>query len=125
MDIINKGKNMSNMAYFFCDVDDFEQLKNKTLNAQQMKYKRQKYKILDTAILSDKQFKEFKKNIRKPMDFLKNITSELCFSDQCEYICLAVTNKHSDAIILVCSFQYSYPKFVAVVRRNDCGKEIY
>ena len=116
---------MSNMAYFFCDVDDFEQLKNKTLNAQQMKYKRQKYRILDTAILSDKQFKKFKKNIRKPMDFLKNITSELCFSDQCEYICLAVTNKHSDAIILVCSFQYSYPKFVAVVRRNDCGKEIY
>ncbi len=116
---------MNNTAYFFCDVDNFEQLQDKTWNAQQMNYKRQKYKVIDTAILNDEQFERFKKSICQPVDFLQNVTSKLYFSDECEYICLAVTNKHSDAIILVCSFQYSYPKFVAVVRRNSYGKKIY
>ena len=116
---------MNNTAYFFCDVDNFEQLQDKTWNAQQRNYKRQKYKVIDTAILKDEQFDRFKKNICQPVDFLQNVTSKLCFSEESEYICLAVTNEHSDAIILVCSFQYSYPKFVAVVRRNSCGGKIY
>ena len=116
---------MDNMAYFFCDVDNFEQLEDKTWSAQQMNFKRQKYKVIDTAILNDEQFERFKKNICQPMDFLQKITSKLCFSEECEYICLAVINKHSDAIILVCSFQYSYPKFVAVVRRSSYGEKIH
>lgn len=122
---VNRSEFMNNMAYFFCDVDNFEQLQNKTWNAQQMNYKRQKYKVIDTAILNDEQFERFKRNIGRPVDFLRNITSKLYFSEECEYICLAVTNEHSDAIILVCSFQYSYPKFVAVVRRNSYGEKIY
>ncbi len=116
---------MNNKAYFFCDVDNFEHLQDKTWNAQQMNYKRQKYKVIDTAILNDQQFEMFKKNICQPADFLQNVTSKLCFSEEGEYICLAVTNEHSDAIILVCSFQYPYPKFVAVVRRNSYGEKIY
>lgn len=116
---------MNNRAYFFGDVDNFEQLQDKTSNAQQMNYKRQKYKVIDTVILNDEQFDKFKKNICQPMDFLQNITSKLCFSEEWEYICVAVTNEHSDVIILVCSFQYSYPKFVAIVRRNSYGEKIH
>lgn len=122
---INRSEFMNNTAYFFSDVDNFEQLQEITRNAHQMNYKRQKYKIIDTAILNDEQFDRFKKNICQPVGFLQNVTSKLCFSEECEYICLAVTNEHSDAIILVCSFQYSYPKFVAVVRRNSYGEKIY
>lgn len=120
-----RGEIMNNTAYFFCDVDNFEQLQDKTRNAQQMNYKRQKYKVIDTAILSDEQFERFKKSICQPAVFLQEVTSKLYFSEECEYICLAVTNEHSNAIILVCSFQYSYPKFVAVVRRNSYGEKIH
>ena len=116
---------MNNKAYFFCDVDDFEQLQKKTWNAQYMNYKRQKFKVIETTILNDVRFEEFKRNIGKPADFLRNITSKLYFSEECEYICLAVMNKHSDAMILVCSFQYLYPKFVAVVRRKNYGENIH
>lgn len=122
---VNRSEFMNNTAYFFCDVDNYEKLQDKTWNAQQMRYKSQKYKVIDTVILNDEQFDKFKKNICQPVDFLQNVTSKLRFSEECEYICLAVTNEHSDAIILVCSFQYSYPKFVAVVRRNSYGEKIY
>lgn len=116
---------MSDTAYFFCDMDSYEQLQEKTRKAQQMNYRPQRYKILDTIILEDVQFEDFKNNIGKSEDFLQSVTSKLVFSEECEYICLAVTSKCSDVVILVCSFQYSYPKFVATVRRDNNGKKIH
>ena len=110
---------MDSSAYFFCNIHDYDELIYKTRNAEKNNYKRQKYKIIDTIILDDENFKKFKKK------FLQYITAKLRFSEECEYLCLAVINEHSDAIILVCSFQYSYPKFVAVVRRTKYGKKIY
>lgn len=116
---------MNNKAYFFCDMNDFASLVMKTREAASKKYVCQKYKVIDAIGLADKEFAAFKNNICKPHFFLEGITSQLTFSKAGEYLCLAVTNEHSDAIILVCSFQYPYPKFVAVVRRDGYGEEIY
>lgn len=123
--IINGSKFMNGKAYFFCDVEDFTQLEDKTFYAQQKNFERQKYKVIDTISLNDDHFAQFKREICQPVNFLQDITSKLLFSENCEYLCLAVTNEHSDATILVCSFQYSYPKFVAVVRRSSYGKKIH
>lgn len=116
---------MDDKAYFFYEIDNYEILLEKTLHAEWMKYKPQRYKIIDTVVLNNKYFEKFKNNMCKPVDFLQNITNKLEISEKGEYICVAVTDEHSDAIILVCSLQYSYPKFVAVVRRNSYGKKIY
>lgn len=116
---------MNNRAYFFGDVKNFDLLVQKTKNAEKMQYIRQKYKVIDKIILADKEYELFKENILQSWDFLKDITVELNFSEEGEYLCLAVTNEHSNAIILVCSFQYSYPKFIAVVRRDSYGEKVY
>lgn len=116
---------MNNKAYFFCDINDFDSLVMKTREALSKKYVCQKYRVIDTINLADKEFMIFKNSICKPQLFLGKITSQLTFSKDGEYLCLAVTNEHSDAIILVCSFQYPYPKFVAVVRRDGYGEKIY
>ncbi len=116
---------MDNTAYFFCDIDNYEMLLNKTENAQRMNYRRQKYRIIKTVILNDEHFEKFKNDICEEKEFLQNSTAKLKLSEKGEYICLAVANKHSDTIFLVCTFQYSYPKFVAIVRRNSYGEKIY
>lgn len=116
---------MKNRAYFFCDVDDFDSLLVKTKEAEKRKYACQKFKVVDTIVLGDEEFETFKSRICQPCRFLKNITAKLNFSIEGEYLCLAITNENSNAIILVCSFQYPYPKFVATVGRDIYGEKIY
>lgn len=116
---------MDDKAYFFYEIDNYEILLEKTLHAERMQYKPQRYKIIDTVALNSKSFEKFKNNMCKPINFLKNITNKLEISEKGEYMCVAVTSEHNDAIILVCSLQYSYPKFVAVVRRSSYGEKIY
>ncbi|MGN1193466.1 MAG: hypothetical protein ACI4S0_12435 [Dorea sp.] len=70
---------MNNTAYFFCDVDNFEQLQDKTWNAQQMNYKRQKYKVIDTAILNDEQFEKFKKTLTNQWIFFERLHQNYVF----------------------------------------------
>jgi len=116
---------MGNKAYFFSGIDNFDLLVLRTKEAARKGYVCQKYKVIETIKLSDLKFCEFMKNLSDKQDFLSNITASLKISNEGEYLCLAVTNDYNEAIILVCTFQYSYPKFIAVVRRDGYGEKIY
>lgn len=116
---------MNNKAYFFRDVLDYDSLLVKTKEAEARNYACQKFKVVDTINLEDEEFEVFKSRIFQPCGFLKDVTARLNFSPEGEYLCLAITNENSNAIILVCSFQYPYPRFVATVRRDNYGEKIY
>ena len=83
------------------------------------KYTCQKYKVVDTIIFENEEFERFKSGFCQACDFLKEIKVRLYFSNEGEYLCLAITNDNSNDIIWVCSFQYPYLKFVVIVRRDS------
>ncbi|MBE5966496.1 MAG: hypothetical protein E7255_05955 [Lachnospiraceae bacterium] len=115
---------MEGRAYFF-NVSNIDELVQKNQEAEDKGYTSQRYRVLETVQLDDKVFVEFLNNMNCSYAFLDSITSKLKVSKEGEYLCMAVENSHNSIKILVCTFQYSYPKFVAILRRENYEEKVY
>lgn len=110
---------MTGMAYFFRNVENFNELKQKTALAMVEKTKMQRFRVLDRVYMETKDFLDFQKSFKQTYTFIKNNTYKLTMSSNAEYLCVLVESKDFSYGILVSSSGYSYARTVAMIELGD------
>ncbi|MDP4118870.1 MAG: hypothetical protein Q8873_06745 [Bacillota bacterium] len=106
---------MTNSAYFFRDINNFDELNEKTKKALSDGSRRQKFKIIVEKTLSNDDFLEFQKSFIRTKEFIKLNTYKLTMNNDAEYLCILVKTEQIDYGILVNSAGYTYAKNVAII----------
>ena len=110
---------MNREAYFFRDVIDLEELKQKTQNAFESNCRKQRYTVLKHHIMEHEEFLAFCQYFKVTLKFINEISHKLTMSENCEYICLSLTSNESEYEILVNSSGYSYARIVAIIGKGN------
>lgn len=101
-------------AYIFRNVSRFSELLDKTTWSVVENKRKQSYVVTHEIQLNREEYKYFISNLNRTYDFVKEITSELYFTRQCEYVCALVYCDDKKQGVLVNSQGYTYPKMVAI-----------
>lgn len=105
---------MDNRVYFFRDVKDIEELKQKTSTAIANGERPQKYFVRATVELSIEAFDDFTEHFIKTHNFITPHRAYLDMNTKYEYICLCATAGNRNYDILINTSGHSYARTVAL-----------
>lgn len=110
---------MKKGAYFFRNIQNYEELIEKTKIATNNKAKQQKFDVIEKIILTNEEFIDFQNSFNKTKDFIKRYTSKLVMNNKAEYLCLLVVSKNYKYGFLVNSSGYSYARMIAIINLGE------
>lgn len=110
---------MRGKAYFFRDIKNYLQLKEKTIKSVDSKCTKQPFIIIKYICLSKNDFTEFKNDFLKSYSFISEISYKLKMNYNYEYVCILVYSDSSDIGYLVNSCDYLYPRNIAEIKLGE------
>ena len=110
---------MNNMAYFFRDVNNYQELEQKTNHFAMLGARKQRFQIIDIIDLEKEEFKDFQNAFIKTWDFIKKNSHKLNMSLNAEYKCLLIKNNDYNYGFLVNADGYYYPRIIAFMRLGE------
>ena len=113
---------MDKNAYFFRDIENIYMLERKTMEAKDRNRLPQRYNVYSEILLEIDEFERFLNDFQRKCDFLETVTANLTMNLQGEYVCALVRCVDIKLEILVSTFQYGYPRFVALKQGEKDGQ---
>lgn len=110
---------MVGKAYFFRNIDNYLQLREKTIQSIYLKKVAQPFKIIRYIRLSNMDYLEFKNDFKKTYSFISDISYKLNMNNNYEYVCILVYSEFSEIGYLVNSCGYSYPRNIAEIKLGE------
>lgn len=109
---------MLNRAYFFKNIRNINELKKRTRLSVEKHKKPQRYTIIRHIIMAHEDFLIFCKSFIRTQEFIIDITHKLIMNEKYEFVCIAITSKEADFVILVNSSGYSYARIIAMIKKG-------
>lgn len=101
-----------NSAFFFKNVNNLEELKKRTNIKEKSSTNLQNYVIINTVVLSKKDYILLCRNFKINYSFLFKFSSKMKITDDI-WNCILVTSDNNTGV-LVMNNGYSYPAFTAI-----------
>lgn len=115
-----------NEAYFFKNIKNLSELKEKTKKALDNNERKQLYIVIKRQIMNYQEFIDFCDSFTFSQEIISKISHKLTMNKNYEYVCMSITAKEVDFEILVNSFGYSYARIIAIVKKgNENGLSIH
>lgn len=115
-----------NEAYFFKNIKNLSELKEKTKIALNNNERKQRFIVIKRQLMSYQEFIDFCNSFTSSKVSISKISHKLTMNTNYEYICMSITAKEVDFEILVTSFGYSYARIIAIVKKgNENGLSIH
>lgn len=105
---------MERETYFFRNIDNITELKEKNNKYIHENKKKSKYIIIKTIELEKEEYIEFAKKLHHNYHFLYDYIKDMMIDRNEVWRCIKVKNKDNEDSIIVQNDGYSYPRFVGI-----------